>query len=268
MRTAWLLSRSLVFLLVQAALTVLFGSLAFLTWPLPPVWRIRLIAVPWTRSVLCALRLICGIRVQVIGRENLPDAPVIVLSKHQSAWETLAYMGYSPRPPCFVFKKELLYIPFFGWGIGLMRMIAIDRSQGRNAFEQVVRDGLQRLQEGRWIIMFPEGTRIPVGQTGSYKTGGARLAIRTQMPVLPIAHNAGECWPKNRFIKQPGCITVSIGPLLSSRDKTPEMLNAEVESWIEAEMRRLNPERYPPNTTLLKQATTISLATVDKTTRA
>ena len=244
MTTFILFLRSLVFALIQALLTAVFGTLAFFTIPFSPVTRIQLISIPWTRSVLTALRFICGVKVQVLGRENLPDAPVIVLSKHQSAWETIAFMGYSPRPPCFVFKKELLYIPFFGWGIALMRMIAIDRSQGRNAFEQVVKQSIERLAEGRWIIMFPEGTRIPVGQAGQYKTGGARLAIRAGVPVLPIAHNAGECWPKKRFIKTPGTITVSIGPLISSLDKTPEMLNAEVEMWIESEMRTISPDAY------------------------
>jgi 1-acyl-sn-glycerol-3-phosphate acyltransferase len=236
--------RAFGFALAQAVLTTLFGTLAIFTLPCTPVWRIRLIAVPWTRSVLAALRLCCGVKVVVQGREHLPDAPVIVLSKHQSAWETLAFMGYSPRPPCFVFKKELLYIPFFGWGIALMRMIAIDRSKGRRAFEFVVEQSRQRLREGRWVIMFPEGTRIPVGQRGSYKTGGARVAIGTHTPVLPIAHNAGECWPRNSFIKYPGTITVSLGPLISSSDKTPEMLNAEVETWIETEMRRISPHVY------------------------
>ena len=254
LQRGWQGLMSLLFMLSLASLTASFGCLAFLTIFFNPVTRIQLIALPWTRSVLWALRYLCGVKVVVRGWENLPDAPVIVLSKHQSTWETLAYMAYSPRPPCFVFKKELLYIPFFGWAISLMRMIAIDRSQGRNAFEQVASEGLQRLAEGRWIILFPEGTRIPVGQTGTYKTGGARLAVRTQTPVLPIAHNAGECWPKNRFMKLPGTITVSIGPLLSSTNKTPEALNAEVQAWIEGEMRRISPTRYAPAQTVRNHA--------------
>jgi 1-acyl-sn-glycerol-3-phosphate acyltransferase len=148
------------------------------------------------------------------------------------------------RPLVFVFKKEILYIPFFGWGMALLRMIPIDRKQGKNAFSQVVKIGRRRLADGQWIIMFPEGTRIPVGEKGKYKSGGTRLAVETQTVVVPIAHNAGECWPKGSLIKRPGLVTVSIGKPISPENHTADSLMHEVENWIESEMRVISPHVY------------------------
>jgi 1-acyl-sn-glycerol-3-phosphate acyltransferase len=148
------------------------------------------------------------------------------------------------RPLVYVFKKEILYIPFFGWGMALLRMIPIDRSKGKRAFAHVVKIGKQRLADGQSIIMFPEGTRIPVGQKGQYKSGGTRLATATGAMVVPIAHNSGECWPKNSFIKRPGLITVSIGKPISPENHTPDSLMQEVENWIESEMRVISPHAY------------------------
>jgi 1-acyl-sn-glycerol-3-phosphate acyltransferase len=210
--------------------------------------RYRL-TIMWPRMVIWSGRVLCGMRYQVKGMENLPDGPCILLSKHQSAWETLFYPCIMPRELCYVYKRELHYVPFFGWGIALLRMVHIDRSRGMDAFESVVRQGSQRLAEGRWIIMFPEGTRIPVGKAGRYKTGGPRLAIRLRVPVVPIAHNAGEVWPRNSFIKKPGLITVSVGPLIASEGLTPEELSDKVATWIENEMRRISPHAYAPATT-------------------
>jgi 1-acyl-sn-glycerol-3-phosphate acyltransferase len=226
------------------SITVIPYALACLIWsPLPLHWRYRL-TVGWPGMAIWGARVFCGIRWRMIGRENLPDGPAVLLSKHQSAWETLFFPSHMPREVCFVYKRELHWVPCFGWGLALLRMIAIDRSKGRDAFEQVVRQGQQRLDEGRWPLLFPEGTRIPPGQTGRFKMGGALLASRTGAPVIPIAHNAGECWRRNAFVKQPGLITVSIGPAIESQGKTPEELNRQVQDWIEGEMRRLNPERY------------------------
>ncbi|ANN65904.1 lysophospholipid acyltransferase family protein [Bordetella bronchialis] len=235
--------RSLLYL-VFLSVTVVPYALACLLWaPLPLHWRYRL-TVGWPRLAIWGARAICGIRWQVRGWENLPDGPAILLSKHQSAWETLYFPGFMPREVCFVYKRELHWVPFFGWGLGLLRMIPIDRSKGRDAFEQVVRQGQRRLNEGRWPLLFPEGTRIAPGKAGRFKMGGALLASRTGSVVIPIAHNAGECWARNAFIKRPGLITVSIGPAIESQGKTAEALNREVQDWIEGEMRRLNPERY------------------------
>ncbi len=188
--------------------------------------------------------MICGVRWTTKGLENLPDGPCVLLSKHQSAWETMWIPSYMPREVCFVYKRELHYVPFFGWGLASLKMIHIDRNQGRGAFESVVSQGSQRLAEGRWIIMFPEGTRVAIGQSRPYKQGGTRLAVQLDVPVVPIAHNAGECWPRNSFIKTPGLVTVSIGPAIPSTGKTSDALMAEVEQWIETEMRRLSPGVY------------------------
>lgn len=225
-------------------ITVIPYALACLLWaPLPLTWRYRL-TVGWPRLAIWAARAILGIRWQWKGKENLPDGPAIVLSKHQSAWETMFFPAYMPRELCFVYKKELHWIPFFGWGLALLRMIPIDRSKGRDAFEQVVRVGQKRIDAGRWPILFPEGTRIAPGKTGRYKMGGALLASRTNTPIIPVAHNAGECWRRKAFIKKPGLITVSIGPLIDPTGLSPEEVNRKVQDWIESEMRVLNPERY------------------------
>lgn len=226
-------------------ITVIPYAIACLIWaPLPLRLRYRL-TVGWPRMAVWAASVFLGIRWQIKGRENLPDGPAILLSKHQSAWETLFFPAHMPRQVCFVYKRELHRLPFFGWGLALLRMIPIDRSKGRDAFEQVVRLGNQRLQEGRWPLLFPEGTRVPPGKAGRYKMGGARLAVRTAAPVIPIAHNAGELWPRRAFLKRPGMITVSIGPAIDPQGLSAEALNDRVRDWIESEMRRLNPERYP-----------------------
>ena len=198
----------------------------------------------WNVFVIWCAKWICGIDYQFKGYENFPDSPAIVLSKHQSAWETIFLLANLPRPLVFVFKKEILYIPFFGWGIALLRMIPIDRKQGKNAFKSVVAHGKRRLKDGQWIIMFPEGTRTKVGSQGKYKSGGTRLAIETGAVVVPIALNSGECWPKNSFIKKPGTITVSVGKPISPEGKTPDELMEQVEQWIESEMRVISPHAY------------------------
>jgi 1-acyl-sn-glycerol-3-phosphate acyltransferase len=186
--------------------------------------------------------------------ENLPNGPAVLLSKHQSAWETLAFPALMPRPLCYVFKRELLYVPFFGWALGMLKMVHIDRKEGKHAFDSVTRQGKQRMSEGAWVIMFPEGTRTPVGKQGKYKTGGARFALATGAPVVPIAHNAGRVWPRNSFYKYPGIVTVSIGQPIDTAGLTADEVNTRVEAWIEAEMRRIDPAAYsvtdaPPATT-------------------
>ncbi|AEK63443.1 lysophospholipid acyltransferase family protein [Collimonas fungivorans] len=239
----FLFLRSLLFFLLMTILTVVWSMACLLFAPFPYARRYYLTA-RWNVIVVWMAKVICGIRYEVKGFENFPDAPAVVLSKHQSAWETIFLLQMTPRPLVFVFKKSLTYIPFFGWGIALLRMIPIDRSKGRDAFAQVVVQGRKRLADGQWIIMFPEGTRIPVGQTGKYKNGGTRLAVETNTVVVPIAHNAGECWPKNSFIKKPGLITVSIGKPISPEGLDSSELMAKVENWIESEMRVISPHVY------------------------
>ena len=235
--------RAIAFTLLQVITVIPMSAICLLCAPLPRPLRYR-VTVVWPRAMVKGARLLLGIDHRMIGTENFPDGPAIVLSKHQSTWETLFYVSHLPREMCFVFKRELLMLPFFGWGIWLLDMIHIDRRKSRNAFEEVVTQGIRKLAEGRWIIMFPEGTRTPAGSQGRYKTGGTRLAIRTGAPVIPIAMNSGDFWPRRAFLKRPGTITVSVGPPIPSAGKTPEQLLAEVETWIEAEMRRITPQAY------------------------
>lgn len=234
---------SLIFFVLVAGLTVIWAFVCMLAAPLPYNKRYWVTA-RWNVTVIWLAKVLCGINYRVIGAENLPDEPVILLSKHQSAWETIFYLMYMPRPLVFVFKRELHWIPFFGWGLALLRMIPIDRSKGKDAFAQVVAQGRRRLANGQWIIMFPEGTRIAPGQKGYYKGGGARLAVETQTTVVPLAMNSGDCWPKNSFVKKPGLITVSVGKPISVVGKNPTEVMAEVENWIESEMRVISPQNY------------------------
>ena len=238
-----LLLRSLLFALLIVVATVIWATACFGFVLLPYRQRYWMIT-RWNLFIILAARYVCGIRWEVKGMENLPNAPVILLSKHQSAWETIFYCWLMPRPLIFVFKKSLLYIPFFGWGLGMLRMIAIDRSKGRDAMAHVIATGRKRLDDGQWVIMFPEGTRTSVGQQGKYKAGGAILAIGTGVPVVPIAMNSGDCWPRNAFIKKPGVITVSIGAPIPSEGMSSTELMTKVENWIESEMRALSPAAY------------------------
>jgi len=231
--------RSLLFLLFQTATVVPFAFASILMLPLPLHFRYRVIAC-WPRICIWALRVLCGVRWEVQGMENLPDGPCILLSKHQSTWETFFFPATMPRELCFVYKRELHWVPFFGWGIASLRMIHINRGRSQQAWESVVAQGSQRMAEGRWIIMFPEGTRTPAGTKGRYKSGGTRLAVRLGVPVVPIAHNAGRFWPRKRFLKTPGTVHVSIGAPIPSVGSTPERLIAEVEQWIEAEVERID----------------------------
>lgn len=234
--------RSVLFFLFLAVITPPFSLIAILVRPLPPRVRYRIIG-GWTRLTMFALRFIVGLHYRVIGRENLPSRSAVVLCKHQSAWETLSLQVILPRV-AFVFKKELLRIPFFGWGLGCMPMIAIDRSAGKDALAQVEEQGRILLEQGFWVTVFPEGTRMPPGQTRRYKVGGARLAQVTGAPVVPIAHNAGDYWKRNAFLKYPGEIVVSIGPPIATQGLTTEQINGHAQVWIESEMRRLFPHHY------------------------
>ncbi|PHM19978.1 MAG: 1-acyl-sn-glycerol-3-phosphate acyltransferase [Curvibacter sp. PD_MW3] len=204
-------------------------------------------AVRWLRWAIDGARVILGIQVRVTGMDNLPlgeISPAILLVKHQSTFETFYMPTLMPHPLAYVFKKELLYVPFFGWAMGRLDMIHIDRSQGSKAFAKVVAQGKELLARGVWIIMFPEGTRIARGQAGTYKTGGTRLAVETGAPVIPVAVTSAKCWPRKAFIKRPGVVDVSIGKPIPSTGRDPAELMREVETWIEAEMRRLDPDAY------------------------
>jgi len=238
------LIRSLLFTLFLIVFTVPYAIYCFIVFPFLKVHGRFWVVSRWCATVIWVARHLNGIRYQIEGWDNLPDGPAVLLVKHQSAWETIAMPALMPKPLCFVFKRELLFVPFFGWALGLLKMIHIDRKQGKDAFKSVVSQGSARLADGSWMIMFPEGTRIATGKQGKYKSGGARLAIETGAPVVPIAHNAGRLWPRNAFTKNPGIVTVSIGAPIDSTGLTPDALNSQVEAWIEAEMRRIDPEAY------------------------
>ncbi len=229
--------RSLLYALIQAVTTVFFSLFALFTFPMGRVPRNRLLAL-WARFMTWLARHLLGIRYRVEGLEALPPGPLILLSKHQSAWETIAFQVIFP-PLCFVLKKELLRIPFFGWGLAMTSPIAIDRSAGREALREIEIQGKARLGAGLWVVIFPEGTRVRPGESGKYNIGGAWLAAKTGVPVVPIAHNAGRLWPKNALFKRPGEITVALGPLIQTQGRKAGEINAEVEAWIEARMRQL-----------------------------
>lgn len=186
-----------------------------------------------------AATVICGVRYRVIGAENIPRQPCVILSKHQSAWETLAWQTIFP-PQVWVMKRELLWIPFFGWGLAMLSPIAINRGSGSKALRQMAEQGRERLNAGFCIVIFPEGTRVAPGQRAAYHPGGAWLTVKTGALALPVAHNAGECWRKNAFIKRPGLITVSIGKAVSPAGLSAAELNLRIEDWIESEMPKLS----------------------------
>jgi 1-acyl-sn-glycerol-3-phosphate acyltransferase len=220
----------------------LFGSSTQVYW----------LCAGWLRLAVTGGTVILGIQNRVTGMENLPSTELgscVLLVKHQSTWETFSMVTLMPHPLAFVFKKELLYVPFFGWAMSRMDMIHIDRSQRAQAFSKVVEQGKRLMAQGVWVIMFPEGTRIPRGQKGVYKSGGTRLAIETGAPVVPVAVTSAKCWPRKAFIKKPGIVDISIGKPIPSAGRQPDELMREVEAWIEAEMRRLDPEAYLADST-------------------
>lgn len=235
---AGIVLRSCLFAAVQLLITPPFSVIALLTFPFHPFTRYRIIRY-WTRFVLWALKMICGIDFRVTGTEHLPPGPCVVLSKHQSAWETMAFQLIFP-PQVYVIKRELLWIPFFGWGLAMCSPIAINRSAGPRAARQMLSQGKDRIATGFWVIVYPEGTRVAPGTRGKYQSSGSAIAIHAGAPVVPVAHNAGRCWRRNAFLKHPGTVTVSIGPAIESRGRKADELTREVEQWIESEMARID----------------------------
>lgn len=204
----------------------------------------------WLRLAIHSARLICGVQWRIQGMQHLPSqadrrSAVILLPKHQSTWETFAFPALMSHPLAYVFKRELLYVPFFGWAMARMDMIHIDRSKRAEAWAKVAAQGKRLAAQGNWVIMFPEGTRTARGQKGEYKTGGTRLAIETGVPVVPIAATSARCWPRKSFLLRPGVVDISIGRPIAPQGREAGELMREVEAWIEAEMQRLDPEAYP-----------------------
>ncbi|MCH9670837.1 MAG: 1-acyl-sn-glycerol-3-phosphate acyltransferase [Gammaproteobacteria bacterium] len=229
--------RSGLFAAGYVSLTVAFATLGLLSAPLPYRARYKVIT-PWTQAVLAWLRITCGLRHEIEGLDNIPKNPAVILCKHQSAWETIALEPVF-RPQCWLLKRELLWIPFFGWALALLKPIAIDRRAQRSALTRLVEHGAQRLRDGIWVVVFPEGTRMPPGVRGKYRKGGATLAVQTGHPVLPIAHNAGDFWPKRSMLKFPGVIRLVIGKPIETAGRSAEDVNTEAAQWIEHTVAKL-----------------------------
>jgi 1-acyl-sn-glycerol-3-phosphate acyltransferase len=231
------LIRSIIFTLAQFLYTTAYALLSPFIYPFNQHTRHRLLS-GFAVGILWLLKVICGTRMEIRGAENIPAHPCVVLSKHQSAWETISLQTVLP-PHVWVAKRELLWIPFFGWLLALSSPIALNRSKGKESMRQVLEQGKQKLDAGFSVVMFPEGTRIPFGQRGKYKIGGAMLAEQSGAMVLPVAHNAGKFWGKNSFIKHPGTIVMVIGkPIVTTGLKADE-INRLTEAWIEGEMTKL-----------------------------
>lgn len=225
--------RTLTFYAGYVVATVVWGSLGVVFgWLLPPRARFMFIIVIWTQIVLVWLRLTCSVRIVVEGLANLPkDGVCVVLSKHESSLETLILQRYF-APVANVIKRELLFIPFFGWAFWMVNPIAINRSRPASALKAVLHQGKDRLAQGISVVLFPEGTRSPSGQLGEFHRSGAALAISAGVPVLPVFHNSGSCWPPRRFLKRPGTVRVLIGPPIETNGKTANIVNQEARDWI------------------------------------
>ncbi len=232
--------RSAIFSVSYFCCTISYGTLSILTWLLPARTRHILVA-SWANLVIFLLSIICGVKYRVEGKDNIPkpDQPAIILAKHQSTWETL-YLQSAFLPASTILKKELLNIPFFGWGLRALRPIAIDRSNPRRALKEVKKQGAERLSSGLNVILFPEGTRMNLGERGKYARSGADIAVASKVNIVPVAINSGICWPANeKFLKYPGTINVIIGEPISTENKNSKQLTAEVEEWIEGKMSKL-----------------------------
>ncbi|NEN76092.1 1-acyl-sn-glycerol-3-phosphate acyltransferase [Pelistega sp. NLN82] len=236
--------RSLLFYIWLILITLIFAPLTILLVILPFKKRWPIITT-WNTLAIWGAKVICGIRYQIKGEENIPSYAAIYLCKHQSVWETIFFPAFFKRSLAYVYKKEIDYIPIFGWAFMTAQQIAINRKKRRSAMIQLLEQGTQRLKDDRNIFLFPEGSRMPIGQKGQYKLGGVRLAIHTGKGIIPVAHNAGICWARNAFIKKPGIITVSFGPEITpDKGLDDKALNAKVEAWIENEMRIIDPQSY------------------------
>jgi 1-acyl-sn-glycerol-3-phosphate acyltransferase len=231
--------RSALYQLILFIVVIPYCLLVIASSVLPRMVRHRII-IGWPRFAAWLAIWLLGIRYEVRGAENIPAEPVVILSKHQSAWETLAFSEIFP-PHVYVLKRELLWLPFLGWGLALMGSIAINRANRKAAMMHLIELGATRFSQGLSIMIFPEGTRIPAGQRGTYRRGGAVLAVNTGTRVLPVAHNAGLLWPRNSFIKYPGTVTVCIGPPIETAGRTPEHVIRATEEWIETQMQTLTP---------------------------
>lgn len=229
--------RAFLFYVGMALSTIIIAPICCLLYPLP--FKIRFyVATRWTLFNLWWLRITCGLDHHVTGTENIPEGPAIIMCKHQSAWETLVLQLVFPAQ-AWVLKRELLWIPVYGWGLAAMRPIAINRGETFRSFRQIVDQGCQRLAEGIWVVIFPEGTRVLPGEKRRYLPGGGLLAEKSGYPVVPVAHNSGYFWPRNSWLKKPGTIEMVIGKPIDSKGKTATEITHEVETWIEESAAQL-----------------------------
>ena len=236
------LLRSTLFMAILIVVTPPTALVIMLCFWLPHRMR-RQLVVPWVALANWLIEHLLGIRCRLLGAENIPQQPVVILAKHQSAWETIVLQTVF-ADTVFVWKKELKWIPFFGWALAVIPSIQIDRGAGKDALNQLVERGKRRLAQGYSVIVFPEGTRVAPGRHRRYKAGGAYLAVASRVPVIPVALNSGEAWGRNSFLKCPGTVTLSIGPAIDPTGLSAEEVNTRVEAWIETEMRRISPNLY------------------------
>ena len=234
--------RSLLFMLILLLVTPPYTLLVILCRPLPHHMR-RQSVVPWVNFVIWLVKHVLGIPYRLLGAENLPMRPVVVLCKHQSAWETLMLQEVF-KDTVFVWRKEIKYLPFFGWALASIPMIETDRSASKLSLKRLVEQGRDRLDNGYTVIIFPEGTRSQPGSKNRYKGGGALLAVETGTPVVPVALNSGEFWGRNALFKKCGVVTVSVGPAIDPAGLSASEVLARAENWIEAEMARISPQLY------------------------
>ncbi|MDX1464844.1 MAG: lysophospholipid acyltransferase family protein [Halomonas sp.] len=231
--------RSLIFYVGYVLAMLVCGVLFLPPAPfLPLASRYRLLNL-YNHFIIAWFRLVCGVRYEFRGHERLPDGPCVILSNHQSEWETV-YLQLLHPPVCTVLKRELLNIPVFGWGLRLLHPIALDRSKPARAMKQVLTQGKARLEAGLSVLIFPEGTRVSPGSRVRYNKSGAVIACRAGMPVVPVAHNAGERWPGRHWVKKPGRLTLEVGPAIATEGRTPEEVMAEAEAWIEARLAEIS----------------------------
>ncbi len=230
--------RSILFMTLLILLTLAYWPVAIAVYFCEPHFRSRVIG-GWAHAIIWLLKVICGLRHEVEGLETLPDQPTVIFSKHQSAWETIAYQTIFPAQ-AWVLKRSLLYIPFFGWGLAATHPIKIDRATARKALEQVVKQGTEVLKEGRWVVVFPEGTRIPPGEHGTYLASASLLAVRAGVPLVPVAHNAGDFWQRRALTKRPGVIRVRIGEPIYPERMKPREMNRQAEEWIRKTMPEIS----------------------------
>lgn len=239
--------RSLLFYLVYGGTGIIAGTLSLALWLVPVRWRFHILLL-WNRFIIWWLRVCCDIKLNLIDHNRVGKkkqalkTPHVILSKHQTIWETV-FLQYYFQPLSTILKRSLLFLPFFGWGLALLKPVAIDRSSPMKALRRVKQLGPERIRQGFNLLVFPEGTRTAPGKVGQYARSGVEVAAAAGVPVIPVAHNAGECWPARSFLKYPGTITVVIGEPISTSDRNSRAVTAQVKDWIEGEIAQMPPGR-------------------------